>query len=142
MGAVIANRVGRILVLERGDVPGAWQLPQGGLELEEEPLEAILREIWEETGLSEVDLELVAHYPELLAYELPPEARSDKTGRGQVQYWFLFRFHGSEKQIRLVAHGEFTSFKWVNFEEIIAEVVAFRRPVYERLREHFSGHLT
>jgi putative (di)nucleoside polyphosphate hydrolase len=139
VGAVIADPAGRILVLERAGLPGAWQLPQGGLERGEEPLQAVWREIREETGLSAKDLELVARCPELLAYELPAEARSNKTGRGQVQYWFLFRFHREGKRIRLAADGEFGSFKWASFGQVLAEVVSFRRPVYERLAEHFSG---
>jgi putative (di)nucleoside polyphosphate hydrolase len=138
VGAVIADAAGRVLVLERADVPGAWQLPQGGLEGGEEPLPAVWREVQEETGLSGGDLELVARCPDPLAYELPVEARSDKTGRGQVQYWFLFRFLGEEKRIRLSPHGEFGAFQWASFGQLLAEVVPFRRPVYERLAEHFS----
>ena len=83
--AVISDAAGRVLALERADIPGAWQFPQGGLEDDETPVEAVFREIAEETGLSKDALTLVAHYPGLLAYELPRRAQSPKTGMGQVQ---------------------------------------------------------
>src|SRR4029079_13769297 len=98
-GAAIVDSKGLVLALQRADIAGAWQLPQGGLEASEEPLPAALREISEETGIRAQDLTLLAIYPEPLVYELPVSARSEKTGRGQVQYWFLFRFHGSEQSI-------------------------------------------
>jgi putative (di)nucleoside polyphosphate hydrolase len=141
-GAVIADDTGGLLTLERTDIPGAWQLPQGGLEGGEEPLAAVLREIHEETGLSKADLELVAQYPGLLAYELPPDARSEKTGRGQVQYWFLFRLRGSDEHIRLSPKGEFTAFRWWSFDRVLEHAAPFRRPIYERLQKEFLGLLS
>ncbi|MFW6089679.1 MAG: NUDIX domain-containing protein, partial [Gemmatimonadota bacterium] len=90
VGALIVDGSGRVLACERADVPGAWQLPQGGLRSGEDPLEGALREVEEETGVARGELELLDRHPEPLVYELPPEARSPKTGRGQVQYWFAF----------------------------------------------------
>lgn len=141
VGAVIADDQGRVLALERADVPGAQQLPQGGLEEGEEPLAAVLREIKEETGIREDHLELVGQLPELLAYELPPEARSVKTGRGQVQYWFLFKCQGRDMEIQLPRGGEFRAWAWLPFDQIVSNVVAFRRPVYQRLEPFFGKHL-
>src|SRR5687768_11463783 len=88
VGAVIVGGDGRLFVFERRDVAGAWQFPQGGLERGERPVDAVYREIREETGIRRRALRLLARHPELLAYELPPRARSKKTGLGQVQYWF------------------------------------------------------
>ena len=141
MGAVIIDGGGRVLVLERSDIPGAWQLPQGGLEEGEEPSTAILREINEETGIPQNDLELIDEYPEPLIYELPPKARSRKTGRGQVQYWFLFRFKGNESQIDISRSDEFTAWRWMSVKQILTDVVDFRARVYRLLTEHFSEHL-
>jgi putative (di)nucleoside polyphosphate hydrolase len=135
-GAVICDARGCVLVLERADVPGAWQLPQGGLGSGEEPLAAALREATEETGIPAEALELLAAYPEPLAYELPPHARSEKTGRGQVQYWFYFRPRAPSVEPRLPEGGEFRAWRWQPFAAVVAEVVAFRRPVYARLERY------
>jgi putative (di)nucleoside polyphosphate hydrolase len=81
VGAVICAG-GRILALERSDIPDAWQMPQGGLKPSEEPPQAALREIEEETGLPPASLEPIGAFPQLLTYELPPKLRSKKTGRG------------------------------------------------------------
>lgn len=127
--------------MERADILGAWQLPQGGLKRGEELFRAALREIMEETGLSESDLELVDSYPEPLAYELPSDARNEKMGRGQVQYWYLFRFNGSDKVIDVMSGGEFCAWKWAPFHTLLNSVADFRKPVYRKLVEYFRRHL-
>jgi putative (di)nucleoside polyphosphate hydrolase len=132
-GAVILNGAGDVLVLERSDVPGAWQLPQGGIEPGEEPLEAARREACEETGISGADLAPVGRHPQPLAYELPPERRTTKTGRGQVHHWFFFRFTGSDRSIDPGPGGEFRAWRWVPVEALPALAAPFRRPVYEAL---------
>ncbi len=141
-GAVIFNSRGLVLALERTDVPGAWQLPQGGLEDAEEPIRAALREVAEETGIDERDLLPVAAYPEPLVYELPAGARSEKTGRGQVQYWFLFRFLGREETIDVTGGGEFRAWKWAPFEDLVDAAVEFRRPLYRRLLDYFEPQIS
>lgn len=140
-GAVVINDRGLVLVLERADIPGAWQLPQGGLDAEEEPLAAALRETEEETGIPAGELELLEAYPQPLAYELPPGARSLRNGRGQVQYWFLFRFSGSDETIDLLAGGEFRAWRWIPFGQLLECVADFRRPLYCCLAEGFRRHL-
>jgi putative (di)nucleoside polyphosphate hydrolase len=140
VGAVIVNERGNVLALERIDIPGAWQLPQGGLEASEEPIRGALREVAEETGMTESTLELLDAYPKPLVYELPVNARSEKTGRGQVQYWFLFRFRGSNDALDLKEGGEFRSWKWTSFDELINSAAEFRKPVYRRLAERFRDH--
>jgi putative (di)nucleoside polyphosphate hydrolase len=140
-GAVIIDGKGMVLALERTAIRGAWQLPQGGLKKGEEPLDAAYREIEEETGIVKGDLELLATAPEPLVYELPPGGRSDKTGRGQVQYWFLFRFHGSDGSINVERGGEFRAWRWLPLSELIGLTVEFRSPVYRRLEGLFKEHL-
>jgi putative (di)nucleoside polyphosphate hydrolase len=140
-GAIITNQEGFVLALERASIPGAWQLPQGGLEVGEEPLQAVVREIREETGILPAELELIGTYPEPLAYELPPAARSPKTGRGQVQHWFLFKLKGSNDAIRLSRGSEFRAWRWMPFQQLADQVVEFRRPVYRRLAAYFADHL-
>ncbi len=138
---MIVNHRGIVLAMERADIVGAWQLPQGGLERSEEPLRAALREVTEETGISESDLELVDSYPEPLAYELPANARSEKTGRGQVQYWYLFRFHGSDNAIDVKSGGEFRAWKWIPFHTLLNSVADFRKPVYRKLADQFRRYI-
>jgi putative (di)nucleoside polyphosphate hydrolase len=140
-GAVIVDRRGLVLALERVDTPGAWQLPQGGLKASESPLQAVFREVEEETGISKRRLVLLDAYPEPLAYELPVDAWAKKTGRGQVGYWFLLRFEGTDEDIDLEPSPESSSWKWMRFERLLGAVVAFRKPVYRRLHERFKPYL-
>ena len=141
VGAVIINDDGLTLALERSDIPGAWQFPQGGLEAGEEPATAVYREIEEETGIPKANLDLIAAYPTPLAYELPPEARSQKSGRGQAQYWFLFRFTGNDRAISLTNSDEFSAWRWLLAGELLETVVAFRATGYRRLFAHFAAYL-
>lgn len=138
VGAVIADGRGRVLVCERKDIPGAWQFPQGGMEQGEEAIDAAFREIAEETGIRATSLRLVRRYPELLAYELPREAQSAKTGMGQVQYWFLFRLKRPASSVNLPRHSEFTAAVWVPFEQAVRRAAAFKKPLYKKLRARFK----
>jgi putative (di)nucleoside polyphosphate hydrolase len=137
VGAVIANDHGQVLACERRDIAGSWQFPQGGLKNGEAPLEAVRREILEETGITADRLRLMSECPDLMAYELPKAAWSHKTGRGQVQRWFLFEYRG-KPAIVLPPDGEFIAYAWRPFEEVERRTAEFRRPVYKRLRECFN----
>jgi putative (di)nucleoside polyphosphate hydrolase len=141
-GAIVADGRGHVLALERAKIRGAWQFPQGGLKAGEEPLDAVFREIEEETGIGKNDLELVARYPDLLAYELPLAARSAKTGMGQVHYWFLFRTKRPALEIRLPPHGEFRASEWMPLRRAVARAVSFKKPIYRKLAGHFRKYLT
>ena len=138
VGAVILNKGGLVLGLERKDIPGAWQLPQGGLDADESPLQAVKREVLEETGIEEKDLELLATAPRWLAYELPEGARTKKIGRGQVQRWFLFRFTGSDEAITLGDKKEFRAWEWTSMAELASKIVSFKQPLYQELAEYFK----
>ena len=129
--AVVTNDKGRVMAFERSDVPGAWQLPQGGVDAGETPEEAAWRELGEETGLTKRDVELVAEFPDWTAYELPSGPR--KNGRiGQVQRWFTFKVKHDD--VEPVPDGvEFTAWKWVKREWLVDQVVDFRRRSYRRV---------
>ena len=103
---------GRVLVLERADVPGAWQFPQGGLDDGETPLAAARREAEEETGIPARALRLLGQYPDPLAYELPDAAQSKRTGMGQVQYWFYFETRDVASPLERLPPGEFRAARW------------------------------
>ena len=145
VGIVVIDRVGRVLGLERCDIPGSWQLPQGGIDPGEEPLDAARRELDEETGISWRFVELLAEYPSWLAYELPASHRSSKTGRGQVHRWFLVRFVGDDSGIDLnadVGGGEFCGWRWMPIDELMVLTWEIRQPIYETLRKFWSHHLS
>ena len=134
VGAVIFNPRRQVLVLERTDVPGAWQFPQGGLDEGETPAEGARREAEEETGIPAQALHLVGRYPDLLAYELPRRAQTKRTGLGQVQYWFYFETRAADVPLEALPPGEFRAARWVSFDRAVAGAVAFRAPLYEKLR--------
>ena len=126
----------QVLAFERSDHPGSWQLPQGGIELGEEPIDTAWRELGEETGLGEEQVVARAEYPEWVAYEWPIEvlaARGDSGRRlGQVQRWFLFDARSAE--IQPVPDGsEFIAWKWVDPQWLTAEVAEWRRAAYHRV---------
>jgi putative (di)nucleoside polyphosphate hydrolase len=137
---MIVNADGHVLAIERADFAGAWQLPQGGLETSEEPLRAAYREVAEETGIREEDLKFLKACSELLVYELPTEARSMKTGRGQVLYWFLFKFRGNPQQA-VIRNHESRGWRWMPFPRVISGVTSFRKPMYKRLAQEFGRYL-
>ena len=132
--AVIINSRGQVLALERKDIPGAWQFPQGGVDRGENPLTTIGREIYEEIGIDiDKDLILLAEYPVWLAYEYPAHIYQKYNKRGQAQKWFLFQVKDDQIQLDLsvVKTVEFISWRWTDIDEVVKQMVDFKRPVYE-----------
>lgn len=138
VGAVIADDAGRVLIFERADHAGAWQFPQGGVSNGEDPSHAVRREIQEETGIEPARLDLVATHPVWLGYELPSAMQSTKTGRGQVQKWFLFRLEDGVAPQFSDSDVEFVNYEWVSLDEAVARVVDFKRPVYQSVAATFG----
>jgi putative (di)nucleoside polyphosphate hydrolase len=141
VGAVVIDSGGNVLALERADASDQWQMPQGGMDRDEEPFAAAKRELWEETGLGEEDVHLVAEYPEWLVYELPSYSR--RHGRGQAQRWFLFRLTSPDTKIDLerAKSKEFRRWKWTTLQRLRDETIEFRQAVYGKLADHFAPHL-
>ena len=149
VGAALFNRQGRILVARRADLPnaegapGGWQLPQGGIDDDEDPRAAILRELQEEVGTA--DAEIIGEYPGWLQYDLP-EALIGKAFkgkyRGQRQLWFALRYLGTDAAIRLDLdpHPEFDAWRWAELNELPALAVGFKRPIYEALAREFARY--
>ena len=140
VGILLLNREGKVFVGRRADVPfEAWQMPQGGIDPGETPLEAALRELREEVGTDAV--ELLAESRVWRSYDLPPDLRRRVWGgrfHGQTQKWFAFRFLGQESDIDVhQPHREFTAWRWVDPEQLIREIVPFKRDVYESVVEEF-----
>lgn len=126
----------QVLAFERVDAPGSWQLPQGGLNAGEVPVDGAWRELLEETGLDATQVVLRAEHPEWLAYEWPPEVRARKAGPrdrlGQTQRWFLF--DALSPDVQPTPDGsEFVAWQWVKPRWLIDHVVEWRRGPYERV---------
>ena len=140
VGLLVLDSEGRVLALERTDLPGEWQLPQGGLEVGEELAAAAWRELEEETGLSAEQVALGGPLGPWLGYELPEPARSGKTGRGQVHRWFFFYFRDGAVLPPLPGRpdAEFRDRRWMTMAELIGRTVEFRRPVYRTLQEELG----
>ena len=140
MDIVLVSNDGFIFVAERSDIPGAWQMPQGGIDEGEDPLKAAFRELEEETSITNVSVK--DEYPGWLTYEFPPERENPFGGNyiGQAQRWFLFSFDGvnSDIDVENAADQEFTNWQWVEPQWILEHVAPFRQSVYEAVFRRFG----
>ena len=140
-GVVLFNDHGLVWVGERLDTPGAWQLPQGGIDAGEQPWDAALRELKEEIGTNNV--QRLAEHPAWLDYDLPPEIASTRWGgrfRGQQQKWFACRFLGRDSDIVIATeHPEFAAWKWLPLADLAGTAVPFKRQIYTSLQSQFAG---
>jgi len=146
-GVMLINREGQVFVGQRLDSKiEAWQMPQGGIDPGEEPYDAAIRELWEETGVEARHVELVAEAPDELFYDLPDELIGKvwkENWRGQRQRWFLFRFLGQDSDVNIAtAHPEFRAWRWLEPGQLPEMIVPFKRELYSNLLDIFAGHLT
>lgn len=133
VGIMLINRRGRVFVGRRVDLEEpAWQMPQGGIESGETPLEAARRELEEETGIAQA--ELLAEFDGWLRYDYPP-ALAERLGcRGQEQKWFAMLFLGEDSDIELSGPSpEFDDWRWADPKELPDLIVEFKRPLYLEL---------
>jgi len=131
-----AGRVGR-----RG-----WQFPQGGIQADETPLEAMYRELEEEVGLSQQDVEVLAKTSDWLKYNLPKRyqrSRSEPLCVGQKQLWYLLKLTGDQDSIRFNKSDspEFDRWCWVDFWYPLRKVIFFKRGVYKQALEELARPL-
>ena len=130
--------VGRRFQKQNDDGVGHWwQMPQGGIDGEEDPAAAALRELEEETAVRSA--EIIAEAPGWYNYDLPEHLIGHSWKgkyRGQTQKWFAVRFTGKDSEIDLAPPGhkqEFDQWRWVKMNEVIDAIVPFKKPVYEQV---------
>lgn len=130
--ALVRRADGQVLAFERADVPGQWQLPQGGLERGESPESAVWRELGEETGLGADDVELVAEHEDWIVTSWPSEVVGTGGRLGQAQRWFEFRPRNDTIEPRPDGR-EFRAWRWVEPAWLVDHVVGFKRAGYARM---------
>ena len=141
VGVALLNNNNQIFVAKRIDNPNDfWQMPQGGVDKGENPLEAAFRELKEETSIKNV--KLIQEVTDEITYLLPDSLLGiiwKGKFKGQTQKWFIMRFIGKDNEINLrTKHPEFLEWKWVNIENITDKVVDFKLHVYERIKEELK----
>jgi putative (di)nucleoside polyphosphate hydrolase len=151
VGMMVLNRDGRVFIGRRSEGPEhiddthVWQMPQGGIDRDEDPWPAALRELYEETSIRSI--ERLGAIDDWLTYDIPREIVGQAWGgkyRGQTQKWFALRFSGDDGEINIATPGggahdpEFIAWRWEPMANLPDLVVPFKRPVYERVVREFS----
>ena len=136
VGVIVLNDENKVFVGKRKDNPvDKWQMPQGGVDKNENFLNAMKRELYEETSIKSI--KVLKELDELLEYELPKDLLGiiwKGKFRGQKQKWFIARFIGEENEINLkTKHPEFIEWKWIEMNELPSVIVDFKKDVYEKL---------
>lgn len=137
VGIMLLNTKGLIFTAERLDMPGAWQMPQGGIDGGEEHEEAAFRELEEEISVPPSAVKLIKHTTDWITYDLPGHLLGKVWKgkyKGQKQKWYLMELTGNEQLINLeTEHPEFSRWKWSTPAELIKEIVPFKKHVYEQV---------
>ncbi|KAA5803814.1 RNA pyrophosphohydrolase [Alkalicaulis satelles] len=144
-GIVLFDRRGLVWLGKRyaHHGPWAWQFPQGGLDAGEDPETGALRELYEETGVTDDLVEKIGEIPGWLAYDFPPDIlaqRRRNNWKGQKQRWFAYRFHGTDVafDLKAVPPQEFETFRWAHLAEAPPLMIPWKRPVYEIVAKGFA----
>ena len=146
VGVMLINARNKVWVGQRLDNKlEAWQMPQGGLDPGETPLEGALRELEEETGIRPELVEILDQAQEELTYDLPDDLIGKvwkEPWRGQRQTWFLARFLGEDSDVNLATpEPEFRAWKWAEPSELPTMIVPFKKALYEEVLRTFADWL-
>jgi putative (di)nucleoside polyphosphate hydrolase len=129
VAAVVVNGNGRMLACERSDIPGAWQIPQGGIDELETPEQALRRELFEEIGINAFDI--LWRLPETICYDWPAECCREPWG-GQEQIYFVVHIAPDTKIDLRGSSPEFAATEWVTRDQFIERQAGFKRDAYVR----------
>ena len=137
VGIVVLNKNNKVFVARRIDNPkNFWQMPQGGVDKNEDFLTAAFRELDEETSIKSV--ELIKELDGFITYNLPDHLLGiiwKGKYKGQTQKWFVMRFIGEDSEINInTKHPEFLEWKWVELSEITKLVVNFKLNLYQEIQ--------
>ena len=137
VGIIVLNKNNEVFVAKRKDNPvDKWQMPQGGIDFNETPFEAMIRELAEETSIK--NIKVLKEIEKSLEYELPPNLLGKiwkGKFRGQKQKWYIVKFLGDDNEINInTKHPEFIEWKWINFNLLTDVIVDFKKEVYEKLK--------
>lgn len=146
VGIMLINQEKKIFVGKRVDNnSNAWQMPQGGIDAGEDEDVAVLRELKEETSLTNQSILILQKSQKLYYYNLPYCLQKKFWGGkylGQKQRWYLVKFTGGEDVINVKTENpEFSEWKWVNKEEVVHAIVSFKQEMYRELIREFSDYL-
>jgi len=141
VGAMLLNAAGEVFVGRRIDTAAeAWQMPQGGIDGNETPAQAVGRELLEETGIRAA--RIIAESAGWFTYDLPPELLGRVWSgryRGQRQKWFLMRFTGHDSDIDIATeHPEFNAWQWLAPDVLVDHIIDFKRPLYAAILREFG----
>ncbi|MCB9989072.1 MAG: RNA pyrophosphohydrolase [Rhodospirillales bacterium] len=141
VGIALFNAAGQVFVGERIDNPGAWQMPQGGIDPDEPLEQAAFRELEEEIGTGKA--EIIRIHEEKWSYDFPDHLRRKLYGgkyHGQVQTWIAMRFTGMDSDIDLAFHTmpEFRAWQWVDLDRVFDLIVPFKRDIYQKIVAAFG----
>ena len=133
VGIVVLNNKNQVFVGKRKDNPGdKWQMPQGGVDTGENYVEAMKRELAEETGIK--NIKILKKIDRIYQYELPDNLIGiiwKGKYRGQKQKWFITRFLGADNEINInTKHPEFVEWKWIEPKFLPDVIVNFKRDLY------------
>ena len=145
VGIVILNKENKIFVAKRIDNPkNFWQMPQGGVDKDEDFLSAAYRELEEETSIK--DVELIREIDEILTYELPKHLLGiiwKGKYKGQKQKWFIMRYLGTDDKINInTKKPEFLEWRWIESNSITKNVVDFKIEVYKKIQVELNKVLS
>ena len=143
VGIVLINKYREVFWGKRVGQLDAWQFPQGGIDKDETPEDALYRELYEEVGLVANQVKLLSKTKHWLRYRLPNKYRrfqSKPLCIGQKQKWFLLEVYNAEQDINFnrSANPEFEHWRWVDYWYPIKHVIKFKSQVYEHALEEFK----
>ncbi len=126
-----------IFIAQRNDLSDIWQFPQGGIDDGEEVQEALFRELKEEIGTKKV--KIIAEYPKWISYDFPAKiAKKMKPYKGQRQRYFLVKLKKSAKIDIATECPEFSDYKFVKVDDVLALSASFKQSVYKKVIKHFK----